>query len=72
MPRVTIEFTLPDEQADYRDATNGSAWRELVEEIYNHYLALDKHGEGPAADAAGEVRERLNQEMNARGLDLWQ
>ena len=72
MPKVTIEFALPDEQADYRDATNGAAWRELVEEIYNHYRNLDKHGEGPAAEAAAEVRERINQELNARGLDLWQ
>jgi len=72
MPKVTIEFTLPDEQADYRDAANGAAWRELVEEVYNHYRNLNKHGEGPAAEAAAEVHSRLTQELNARGLDLWQ
>ena len=71
MAWARLEFELPDEQQEFRDAVNGAAWKDLLDELWTHYGSVAEHGEGPAAEAAAEVRQRISSELTDRGLDLW-
>ena len=47
MPKATLSFTLPEEQAEFKAAVEGQAARSLLWEIDQHCRGLIKHGDLP-------------------------
>lgn len=47
MPKATLSFTLPEEQAEFQAAVEGQAARSLLWEIDQHCRGLIKHGNLP-------------------------
>lgn len=74
MSTATLTFTLPDEEPEFRAATNGQLWQSLAWEIDQHLRAEIKYAadETPEAviDALQKVRDFLHEERNARGLNF--
>lgn len=72
MPRAILTFRLPDEQAEHDDATNGTHWRQIVEEIYELARAKAKHGEDDVeAMKWAAVQDEITQAVESRGLQMW-
>ena len=42
MPKATLEFTLPEEAAEHRDAIQGGTWRGVVGEFDNQLRAWQR------------------------------
>lgn len=45
MPKVTIEFNLPEESYEHREAINASSAFLLISEIDNELRSILKHGQ---------------------------
>ena len=50
MPRVTLTFTLPEEQVELDTALNASAIASLMERIDREARAIQKYAESPSKD----------------------
>lgn len=61
MPKVTIEFNLPDEQPDFDAATHGREALSILWDIDQRLRSLLKHGEptDEQAKLAEEIREMI-------------
>ena len=70
--RAVLEYTLPVEEQEYRDAYNGWRYRAVIEGVMQWLRDDLKHGEVP--DAEREVYERLRtrifDDLDAHGLTL--
>lgn len=64
MPTATLTYTLPDEQAEYDAAREGSAARSLIWAIDQHCRSLLKHGSPDAATRvlAADIRQMILEE----------
>jgi hypothetical protein len=64
MPKATLTYTLPEEQAEYDAAREGSAARSLIWAIDQHCRSLLKHGSPDAATRAlaGDIRQMILEE----------
>lgn len=60
--KATLEFTLPDEQAEHYNAINGSTFRYCLQELEGELRNWLKHGNSfeDADDALAAVRKHLN------------
>jgi hypothetical protein len=65
--KATLEFNLPEEDTEMRDAMNGTLWRGVVITLYNEIRRLQK-SDREAIPLEG-LRDILNEECNSRGLD---
>jgi hypothetical protein len=65
--KATLEFNLPEEEPEMRDAMNGTLWRGVVMALFNEIRLNQKSGK----DSIGNngLRQFLNDECNARNLD---
>lgn len=73
MPRATLNFKLPEENSEYKEAVNGGAWKAIVYELslvlrnklkYGHsYKSIDQ--------ALEDIKDVLWQECKDRDLDPW-
>lgn len=61
MPVVTLRYTLPDEQAEFDAARQGSEARRVIWEIDQRCRSLLKHGEpsDETARLAEEIRQMI-------------
>jgi hypothetical protein len=61
MPKATLTYSLPDEQADFNAAREGQAARSLIWAIDQHCRSLLKHGSPDAATRAlaGDIRQMI-------------
>jgi hypothetical protein len=61
MPKATLTYTLPQEQAEYDAAREGSAARSLIWAIDQHCRSLLKHGNPDAATRvlASDIRQMI-------------
>lgn len=61
MPKVTIEFDLPDEQPDFDAAVHGREALSVLWDIDQRLRSLLKHGEPTEEQAklAEEIREMI-------------
>lgn len=67
--RATLEFSLPDERAEYEDAVNGWRYKVAIQDYLNHIRRLDKDGtQTIEVRMAGDVMFRLCEE---NGFDPW-
>jgi hypothetical protein len=72
MPTATITFTLPEEDHEFRLATNAGNWQSVVWEIDQYLRSQIKYAgdETPSevVEALEKVRELLHDERISRGL----
>lgn len=68
--KATLEYSLPEEENEHRDALNGTDWKLVVRNIDNMLRNALKHGHNLAsADAALQsIRDVLQEELEQRGL----
>ena len=45
MPKATLEFNLPEERDEFRDAQNGGTWRMILQDVDNQLRNVVKYGE---------------------------
>jgi len=73
--KATLKFNLPDEDAEFFDALNGSAWRSVVIELDNDIRNIVKHGDpektGLDVSTLHWVRHRLQVLLADRDLDVF-
>lgn len=63
MPIATLRFTLPDEQAEFDAARQGSEAKRILWDIDQRLRSLLKHGEPTKAqaDLAEEIRAMIRE-----------
>ena len=72
--KAKLTFDLPEEQEEFREAFNGSKWRNVVWDMYQYlrsnfkYASDDTHEE--FVKAMYECRDRLFEIMQDNGVDL--
>jgi len=73
MPKLTIEFTLPEEQEEAETAQKGAAYYSVLWEMEQEFRSRLKHGdESPErVKVLEEMRVFLYQALEERGLDLY-
>lgn len=67
MPKATLTFDLPEEHEEFMSAVQGNAWNVAIFEFDQWLRSQIKYGD---RDELQEVRDRLNQEVMERGLEL--
>lgn len=71
-----LEFNLPEEQSEFRDAQNGSGYLGVIQEFDNYLRGIIKYGSEGITEQQLEVyekvRDKLHEEMNAAGYSIWE
>ena len=68
MPTVTLQYTLPDEQAEYDAARLGSEAMQVLWQIDQTCRSLLKHGTPTEAEAA--LAKRIREMIPSELLDI--
>ena len=68
MPTVTIRYRLPDEQAEFAAAVQGSEAKQALWQIDQRCRSLCKHGE--PSDETRRLAEELRAMIPAELLDI--
>jgi hypothetical protein len=76
MPKVTMEFNLPEETEEFKDAQEGSALLGAIQEFDNQLRGIVKYGGEPEYTEAqieiyDKVRDMLREHLNSAGLSVW-
>lgn len=71
MPKVKIEFTLPEEQDEYNLANNAGKYMSICYEFTNLVRSKTKHGDGKPVSWE-VVREEWWQILNDEGIDPYE
>jgi hypothetical protein len=66
--KATLQFTLPDDQAEYDSARLGSEARQVIWQIDQHCRYLCKHGEPTAEER--RLAETIRQMIPGELLDI--
>ena len=68
--KATLEYQLPEDQAEFDIALRGSDWHYLVWKIDQNARAQLKHGEPTQeqAEAYQHLRDMIREAMDERGL----
>jgi hypothetical protein len=72
--KATLTFNLPDDEADFHDAVEGTSARNCIFELVNLLRDRDKYGkpgdiETPE-DAYRELRSEVYSILEAHGIDM--
>ena len=67
--KATLKFNLPEEEIEFNDARNGTAWRGVVHNLFEKIRRIDKVGQ--SSITMENLREFLNDELENKGLDLY-
>lgn len=72
MPKATLTFKLPDEQVEFRHATQAGDMHSVLWEIDQYLRGQVKYCDHPTEIRAAyqAVRDRLWEELNARSISL--
>jgi hypothetical protein len=64
--KAKLTFDLPEEQEEFNDAINGSAFKSVVWELDQYMRSELKHGEltGDVHEKVQEIRDELHSIMN--------
>jgi len=71
-----LEFDLPEESDELRDALDGAKWKLVVWDILQDLRSRVKYGESPelpkslTQDAADELREYVHDVINGYNLNI--
>ena len=73
MSKVIFEFQLPEEQEMADTAFRAYDWKSVIFELDNNLRNTVKHGNNPPLvdRTLEEVRNKLHEIVNTRGLDLF-
>ena len=72
--KATLEFTLPDDDQDFDDASKGHEWHGMVEDIFERIRQRLKWGvDMPEAvvNELTELQQIMFDELNDRKLHRW-
>jgi hypothetical protein len=67
--KAILEFHLPEEESDYKDASQGARWHNLLCDLDDHLRQSIKHGNKKEYRA---IRDWLNNKILDRGLCLYE
>lgn len=73
--RVRLDFELPEEESEYRDAINGAKYIAVLQNLDNHLRSIYKYGkEGSkvSEEAAEEIRSSLYDLAHDMGVCIWE
>lgn len=72
MPKVTIEFQLPEEQEELKDAQKGTEYNIVLFDIDQYLRNEIKHGNHLQVeyDIFQRVRDKLHELLNEREINL--
>ena len=71
MPIAKIEFKLPQELDEYKNAINGSTYKFIMQDLDNALRAMIKYKDREMIKIA-EVRTMLYDLLDERDLSLWE
>lgn len=73
MPKATLNFKLPEEQYEYKNAIHGGDWKSIVYEVSMFLRNKLKYGHEfkDANEALEAVRDELWNECKDANLDPW-
>ena len=66
--KTTLEFNLPDEELEYKDASQGAHWHNLVCDLDEHLRQFIKHN---GKNEYQPIRDWLNGKLADRNLNLY-
>lgn len=71
--KATLEFNLPEETTEFKDAQEGSSWKIVIEDLFAFLRNETKHQDHSAEEYAtyDQVRDFLAKQLEERGLDLY-
>ena len=74
MPKVTIEYNLPEEQSEFEEANNSGKYYSVLwdlDQYLRNFIKYPSDREDPIfTDAMAQVRNELWRLMNEHNLDL--
>jgi hypothetical protein len=71
--RAILKFTLPEEELEFHEATNGTGYRMAYREILEEIRRYKKHGhtfDSPDA-VLNSLYDEMLERLNTRGLDVY-
>ena len=72
--KAILEFNLPDDESEFKDAVNGSNWKHAMWKVDQELRSRTKYAPDTMSDEAlnelKEIRDFLHQTLNERSLDL--
>jgi len=73
MPKAILEFSLPEENVEFKEACEASSLKYAVQDFDNFLRAKLKYEElsEETYKAYDEIRSKLYEELNARDLNLF-
>lgn len=71
--KATLEFKLPEEAMEFKDAQEGTSWKIVVEDLFAFLRNETKHKDHSAEEYAtyDQVRDFLARQLEERGLSLY-
>lgn len=69
--KATLEFSLPDEEAEHRAALDGAKWQAVVAELDQRLRQIAKYREGDEAERADWARKLLHELLDEYGLEIF-
>lgn len=70
MPKATLTFDLPEEESDFKHATNGLKYLITMQELYNELRSKSKHGNEVGSWA--EAYDLVKQVCYDNNFDPWE
>lgn len=67
--KATLEFNLPEEEAEHRLALDGGKWMSVCHELDQWLRSIQKHGNLKTLEV-DEIRKRLYEELESAGLSF--
>lgn len=71
--KATLEFNLPDDQDDFRDAVNGQKWTLVIWDFDQHLRSQIKYNDNLSPEEYKiyeEIRDLLWEKIGKEGLSL--
>ena len=66
--KAILEFNLPEETTEHRQAIDGGKWEYALFELDQHLRSIVYGDDDVAADHAEKIREKLYEIINEQGL----
>lgn len=70
MPKVVLEFNLPEEEQQFRAAVDGGKWQVVVTDMDEWLRQKCKYAESDVL-TAGEARDKLRELASEAGMELF-
>ena len=63
--KAILEFNLPEESTEHRQAIDGSSWECVLFQLDQHFRSIYKHGDDDAAaEFADKARDKIRELMD--------